>query len=54
MRILWQFEQVKFESLWKGLKMKLEFDFYEKDDCLTGLSLEIDGNDYVNITSRYG
>ena len=34
--------------------MRFEFDFYEKDDCLTGLSMEIDCNDYVDITSLYG
>ena len=34
--------------------MKFEFDFYKNGDCLTGLSVEIDGNDYVDIASRYG
>ena len=34
--------------------MRFEFDFYGYDDETTGLSIEIDGNDYVDVTSLYG
>ena len=34
--------------------MEFDYDFYIEDDTATGLFVDINKNDYVDITSLYG